>query len=61
MDLPGVPAGTPGKVLLINGFAWIRYRVAFDNGMEIGSLDRSQLATRDEWAERQRKGEPVPA
>jgi hypothetical protein len=48
-DLPGVPAGTPGKVTLINGFRWIRYRVYFDNGADIGSLDRSQLALRKEW------------
>ncbi|MDZ7733048.1 MAG: hypothetical protein U5R31_07950 [Acidimicrobiia bacterium] len=36
-DLPGVPAGTPGKVILVNGFSWIRYRVAFENGRGIGS------------------------
>jgi hypothetical protein len=51
-DLPAVPAGTPGKVLLVNGLTWIRYRVAFDNGIEIGTLDRDVLATRDEWAQR---------
>jgi hypothetical protein len=44
VDLPGVPAGTPGRVMLVNGFRWIRYRVRFDNGIEIGSLDRAQLA-----------------
>jgi hypothetical protein len=44
VDLPGVPRGTPGKVTLKNGFRWIRYRVRFDNGADIGSLDRSQLA-----------------
>lgn len=52
VDLPGVPAGTPGKVTLVNGFRWIRYRVYFDNGEDIGSIDRSQLATRKEWAVR---------
>ena len=31
-DLPGVPAGTPGRVILANGFNWLRYRVAFQNG-----------------------------
>lgn len=50
VDMPGVPAGTPGKVTLKNGFRWIRYRVRFDNGADIGSLDRSQLALRSEWA-----------
>lgn len=52
VDLPGVPAGTPGKVELVNGFRWIRYRVGFDNGADIGSLDRSQLARPEEWASR---------
>jgi len=53
-ELPGVPAGTAGKVFLVSGITWIRYRVRFANGAEIGSLDRSVLATRDEWAERER-------
>ena len=54
-DLVGVPKGTPGKVILKNGFRWIRYRVLFDNGTDIGSLDRSQLVLREEWEERQRE------
>jgi hypothetical protein len=49
VDLPGVPAGTPGKVTLVNGFRWIRYRVYFDNGADIGSLDRTQLVLRKDW------------
>jgi len=59
-DLPGVPAGTPGRVTLVNGFRWIRYRVLFDNGEDIGSLDRAQLALPAEWERRQRteRGEP---
>lgn len=48
-DMPGVPAGTPGRVTLKNGFRWIRYRVLFDNGADVGSLDRTQLSRRDEW------------
>lgn len=51
VDLPGVPKGTPGKVTLKNGFRWKRYRVYFENGADIGSLDRSQLALRSEWAD----------
>lgn len=39
VDLPGVPAGTPGKVLQMAGLTWIRYRVRFDNGVELGQLD----------------------
>jgi hypothetical protein len=54
LDLPGVPAGTQGNVMLVNGFRWTRYWVRFDNGVEIGQLDRSQLTLLD------KKGQPVP-
>jgi hypothetical protein len=27
--LPGVPQGTKGRVYLVDGFAWTRYRVLF--------------------------------
>jgi hypothetical protein len=43
VDLPGVPAGTGGKVILADGFAWPRYRVRFDNGVEHGFLDGRHL------------------
>ena len=39
IDLPAVPSGTAGKILLANGFNWHRYRVLFTNGEEIGDLD----------------------
>jgi hypothetical protein len=42
--LPGVPAGTPGRVYLVDGFAWTRYRVLFANGVDVGSLDGEALA-----------------
>ncbi|MDZ7678771.1 MAG: hypothetical protein U5K29_09475 [Acidimicrobiales bacterium] len=46
-DLPGVPAGTPGKVALVNGFGpWIRYRVIFDNGVDRGNVLREELEPR---------------
>ena len=38
-DLPGVPVGECGKVLVVSGFTWVRYRVLFDNGVEMGLLD----------------------
>ncbi len=50
-DLPGVPAGTPGRVLVSTGLTWIRYRVVFSNGVELGSLDRKQVVRRGELAE----------
>lgn len=42
-EIHGVPVGTEGKVILANGFAWQRYRVLFDNGAEIGDLDKRQI------------------
>ncbi len=48
-DLRGVPAGTKGKVALVNGLSWVRYWVRFDNGVAIGSVNRSHLATPKEW------------
>lgn len=42
-DLPGVPAGTPGTVVSVNGLSWIRYRVRFDNGRELNLLDGKRL------------------
>lgn len=58
-DLPGVPGGTLGKVILTNGLEWKRYRVLFEtdavNGTDVGSLDREQLIRVD------KKGQPVAA
>jgi hypothetical protein len=48
-DLPGVPKGTEGRVLLVDGFTWTRYRVAFDNGYDLGSIDGSHLARPREY------------
>jgi len=52
IDMPGLPAGTPGKVIMVSGFDWIRYWVRFENGVVRGSLARHKLA---------RPGEPVGA
>ena len=43
VDLPGVPAGTRGRIMMRTGFAWIRYRVRFDNGVEVPWLDDRHL------------------
>ncbi len=43
IDLPGVPAGMKGKVLQKTGVTWIRYRVLFENGVEVGLLDGRHL------------------
>lgn len=42
-DLPGVPESTDGRVILANGFNWQRYRVLFDNGVELGDLDHRHI------------------
>ena len=51
-DLEGVPAGTQGKVILANGFNWLRYRVRFTNGIEVGDLDHRTIAPRGKTARR---------
>jgi hypothetical protein len=43
-DLPGVAAGTGGKVMLANGFNWMRYRVLFANGVELADLGGDDIA-----------------
>lgn len=48
-DLPGVPRGTEGRVLLVDGFTWTRYRVAFDNGRDLGTIDGSHLSRPKEF------------
>jgi hypothetical protein len=43
-DLPGIPKGTRGKVVLVNGMGpWIRYRVIFENGVDRGNMLRDDL------------------
>lgn len=42
-DLPGVPAGTMGKVLMVTGFSWVRFNVLFTNSINVGQIDRSKL------------------
>ena len=50
--LDAVPEGTPGRILLANGFNWQRYRVLFDNGVELGDLDGRQIAASGRTAKR---------
>jgi hypothetical protein len=49
--LPGVPEGTRGRVTLVDGFAWTRYRVLFDNGVDVGTLDGTALARPKQYDE----------
>ncbi len=60
-DMPGIPAGTRGKVTFVEGFSWIRYWVRFENGVIRGSINRKNLATPAEWQrilERRAQGLP---
>jgi len=57
VDLPGIPEGTPGKVIVVEGLTWIRYWVRFSNGVVRGSINRKQLARPNEWTEILRRRE----
>ncbi len=43
VELTGVAVGSEGKVILANGFSWLRYRVRFFNGIEVGDLDQRSI------------------
>jgi len=43
-DLPGVPESTPGRIVMVTGLTWIRYRVRFENGVELNMLDARYLS-----------------
>jgi hypothetical protein len=57
--LPGIPEGTQGKVVLVNGWdPWIRYHVMFENGATLGSINREHLVPAkqyDEMADERRR------
>ena len=40
---PGCRRARQGKVILANGFNWLRYRVRFENGAEVADLDGRHL------------------
>ena len=39
----GRPRGTEGKVILANGFNWLRYRVLSTTAIEVGDLDQRNI------------------
>lgn len=57
--LPGVPEGATGIVTLVNGWdPWIRYRVLWDNGVDLGAINREHLVPAkryDEMVEKRRR------
>src|SRR3954468_1031270 len=64
-DLPGVPEGTGGKAGDAIGLALIRYRVSWDNGVEMLSVAHTKLVPEKEWddyvAERDKAAEAAVA
>jgi hypothetical protein len=61
VELHGVPSGTEGTILLANGFNWLRYRVLFDNGAEVGDLDHRHIEPIGRAAKRVAKRAKVAA
>jgi hypothetical protein len=57
--LRGVPAGTLGKVIHVQGLSWIRYWVWFDNGERVGTIDRAKLMTIPEFERKMAGGDEV--
>jgi hypothetical protein len=57
--LKGVPVGTPGKIIHMQGLTWTRYWVWFENGIRMGTIPRTKLATADEWERKQNGGDEV--
>src|SRR3954462_7573393 len=57
VDMPGIPEGTAGKVIVVEGLTWIRYWVRFSNGVVRGSINRKHLARPGEWTEILRRRE----
>ena len=67
VDLPGVPEGTTGKVLVANGVTWYRYWVDFDNGVRLGQVGHQQVCLANDWdsfridrAETERRADEAP-
>jgi hypothetical protein len=57
VDLPGVPAGTFGKVWFVSGVTWMRYHVAFENGEELANVDGGDIRDRKTYLAEQAAAE----
>lgn len=51
--------GTFGKVWFVSGVKWIRYHVAFDNGVELANVDGAELIDRKTWIAEQNERDRV--
>jgi len=47
--LRGVPEGTAGNVRIAVGLTWLRYRVSFDNGADVGTVSHDKLVREGDW------------
>jgi hypothetical protein len=56
-DLPGVPVGTFGKIWFVSGVTWVRYHVAFENGVELSNVDGGDLRDRKAYLAEQAAAE----
>lgn len=48
-NLRGVAEGTAGNVRIAVGLTWLRYRVSFDNGADVGSVGHEKLIAEADW------------
>ena len=55
------PAGTFGKVWFVSGVTWIRYHVAFDNGIELANVDGGDIRDRKTYLAEQAAAEQQAA
>src|SRR5579862_4890582 len=42
-----IPEGTKGRVKVVDGFGWVRYWVAWETGVWMGSVDSSSVVRAD--------------
>ncbi len=61
IDLPGLPIGTPGKVIAVSGLTWMRYHVLFENGVSRGSLDSRHIVRPEDFVPLDERVEEVAA
>ncbi|HVM63428.1 MAG TPA: hypothetical protein VMU14_01115 [Acidimicrobiales bacterium] len=59
-----IPEGMEGRVKVIDGFGWVRYWVAWDNGEWMGSVDSASVVRADrleQWRAEQEAAQQAAA
>ena len=54
-DLPDVPEGSRGRIMVADGLTWLRYWVKWDNGQWFGSIGADKLVRADRWEDYKHK------